>query len=226
MHAKSVLSVSVILALLALTLANVQFMSFVYGIYVVNSVEVSIQKPNDVYVNSTIPLIVNANFRYGTTSTLDEFSFDNITCSYRLDNGEWKNITAKNVTSNIATPDINFWNGFMHKLNVTYATVLEGLSEGVHFINVKVIATDRTGGVNDSDTLTFSVTTVPSHTSNQPVIPASSVTQPPQASPSESPTQTPQPKVPEFNYAVLFVALAIIAITVVVISTKKQSIFS
>jgi hypothetical protein len=60
-----------------------------------------------------LTLVVNVSLIYGTTSTLDEFSFENLTCLYSLDNGERKNITSMNITSNIAGPNINYWNGLL-----------------------------------------------------------------------------------------------------------------
>ncbi len=225
MHTRSVRSVLVVLAFAALALTNVQVMNVVYGRYVVDSIEVSIQKPEDAHVeaNTNITLIVRASFRYGTTSTLDEFSFENITCRYSLDKGEWKNITSKNVTSNTATPDINFWNGYMHTLNATYKTVLEGLPEGAHFINVTLTAKNKRGDVNDSDTLRLSVTDMPSNSSNQTVTPALSNPQLAQTVSSKPQTQPPQPEAPEFKYAILSFAIAMVAITVGALSAKTKS---
>jgi hypothetical protein len=225
MHTGLVRSVLVVLVFAALALTNVQVMSVVYGRYVVDLIEVSIQKPEGAYVeaNTNITLIVRASFRYGTTSTLDEFSFENITCRYSLDNGEWKNITSKKVTSNTATPDINFWNGYMHTLNVTYKTVLEGLPEGAHFINVTLTAKNKRGDVNDSDTLRLSVTGMPSNSSNQTVTPALSNPQLAQTVSSKPQTQPPQPETPEFKYAILSFAIAMVAITLGAISAKTKS---
>jgi N-acetylneuraminic acid mutarotase len=145
MQPKSVLSTVILFVLVVSTLLSFNSVGSAMGAYIVSSVNVSIQSPTGFYDQSTLPLSINVSFVYGTTTTTDEFSFQNVTCKYSLDGGVWKNITQMNVTANKQQPDINFWNGFLHKLNATYSTVLQGLPEGSHFINVTVQSGETAG---------------------------------------------------------------------------------
>ena len=143
---KSTIPITLILVLLASTLFGIQWVSFANATYSMHQNPiVSIHSPNGSYVESTVPLVVNVSLIYGTTTTVDEFSFQNLTCLYSLDKGEWKNITDMNVTSNKASPDINYWSGFLHRLNVTYSTALQNLSAGLHSINITLITADSWG---------------------------------------------------------------------------------
>ncbi|MCW4018723.1 MAG: hypothetical protein NWF00_08640 [Candidatus Bathyarchaeota archaeon] len=222
-----VLRIALILTLTGLILV-MQSASFIFAAYSVDSVEVSIQSPNGKYINSSIPLIAKVNFIYGTTSTRDEFSFQNVICSYRLDNGEWKNITVINVTSNASQPDINYWNGLLHKLNVTYSTVLDDLSEGLHVINVTVNANDTFGNINASDIATFSIVELPSNTFSPVASPPPTETHSPvqtlTPSPSVQSTETPKPQQqsPTENiYAIAAIVIVVIIIAVITLAKRR-----
>jgi hypothetical protein len=202
--------------------------SFVFATYSIDSLRVSIQSPYGEYVNSFIPLIVEASFIYGTTSTIDEFSFHNVICSYRLDDGEWQNITAIDVISNVSQPDINYWNGLLHKLNVTYSTVLGNLSEGLHFINVTVCANDSFGSINASDGVTFSLVKLPSNTSGLSASPfqteSTSPVQSSLPSPLKQTTATPQPQQQpptEIICTIAFIAIAVTVTAAVAIAKRR-----
>jgi len=110
------------------------------------SVHVSIQSPSGSYTESTVPLIVNVTLYFGTDRPSDEVSLQNVTCKYSLDNDEWKNITSMTIISHTSQPDINFWNGLLHKINCTYNTNLEDLSEGAHSLTVNVKSDDAHHG--------------------------------------------------------------------------------
>lgn len=112
-----------------------------------NHTLISIQSPtpNGIYDKSTIPLIVNVSLIYGTTTTLDELSFQNLICRYSLDNREWINIPSINVTSNKSQPDMNYRNGLLHKLNFTCGTTLQDLSVGSHSIDFTLTLNDSWG---------------------------------------------------------------------------------
>jgi hypothetical protein len=136
---RTALALALIWVLLASTLVGFQFVSFADARAIpAYSVHVSIQSPNESYVESTIPLIVDVTLYYGTDTASDEVSLQNVTCKYSLDDGKWKNITAMTVTSHTTQPDINFWSGLLHVINCTYNTTLQDLSEGSHFLNVTV----------------------------------------------------------------------------------------
>jgi hypothetical protein len=222
------LSIAIMLMFTAPILVGMQSVSFVYAAYSVNSLQMSIQLSGGEYVESTIPLKVNASLVYGTTSIVDEFSLQTLICSYSLDSGEWKNITSVNVTSNESQPDMNYWYGLLHKLNVTFSTVLQGLSEGVHFINVTVSASNTHGNISDSDTVTFSVAELPSPPLSPSASPSPTETPSPTqslvSSPSGQSTETPQPTAAatEIIYAAVAATIVIIVIAIVAIAIRKK----
>lgn len=228
MNTKSMLNTAIMLMFTASILVGMQSVSFVYAAYSVNSLQMSIQLSGGEYVESTIPLQVNASLVYGTTSIVDEFSLQTLICSYSLDSGEWKNITSVNVTSNESQPDMNYWYGLLHKLNVTFSTVLQGLSEGLHFINVTINATDTFGTITDSDTVNFSVTEMRFPTLSPSASPsptqAPSHTQSLVPSASGQSTEKPQPAAvaTEIIYAAAITAVAIIIIIVVALGLRKN----
>ena len=120
--------------------------------------------PNASFEETGIPLIVDVSLIYGTTTTIDEFSLENLTCSYSLDNGEWRKITSTNVTSNTSQPDINYWNGLLHKLNLTCSTTLQGLTEGVHSVNINLTIVDSSGTYQSTSQANFAINLQPEPT--------------------------------------------------------------
>jgi hypothetical protein len=137
MNTKSALSIAVFLVLLASTLLGLQPQSFAADAQAILAyIGVSIQSPNGSYPAPTpIPLNVNVELVYGTTTrSSNELSGQDVICKYSLDNSEWKDIPFIEVTSTTSQPDLNF--PFINIINCTYSTVLQGLSEGLHFINV------------------------------------------------------------------------------------------
>ena len=125
--------------------------------------QVSVQSPtpDGFYEESTVPLVVNVSLTYGTTTALDEFAFESLTCRYSLDNREWKNITSINITSNEAQPDINYWNGLLHELNFTCSTTLQDLCVGSHSVNFTLISVDSRGTYSDTSQTYFTINMQP-----------------------------------------------------------------
>ena len=205
------LTIALVLVLLASMLFELQCISFAKATYTIhqNHTLISIQSPNGSYVESSIALIVNVSLIYGTTSTVDEFSFQNLTCSYSLDNGEWKNITSMNITSNTAGPDINYWYGLLHRLNITYNTVMQNLSAGLHSLNVALKSTDSWGIYQNTSQTYFTVNTQPTPTPN--------------TSSTFSSTLSPSPSVPEFpSWIILLFAIATTLMAIMTIKRKKR----
>ncbi|MCJ7560290.1 hypothetical protein MUO79_06690 [Candidatus Bathyarchaeota archaeon] len=142
---RTALALTLILALLVSTLLGLQSNSFVSAAYFA---DVSIQSPKEFCNENAIPLTVNTQIIYGTTTPVDDkFSaqIQNTTCKYSLDNGEWKDVPFMGVTSRRSQPSINYYYGLVHILNCTYEVLLQDLSEGVHFINVTVKSPDSWG---------------------------------------------------------------------------------
>jgi|WetSurMetagenome_2_1015567.scaffolds.fasta_scaffold02931_10 hypothetical protein len=194
---KSKHALTLFMFLLISSLVGIQSASIVCATYSIESIQISVKSPHGTQTDSTIPIIVDVNFVYGTSSALDEFSFQNVSCSYSLDNGEWQRINNSNVTSNKSQPDINFWDGLLHKLNVTYSTALQNLSEGMHFMNVTIEANDTFRIISSFDTTTFNVPQLPSPTltpsENQSATGSLAPSQSSVASSSEQPADAPQP---------------------------------
>jgi|WetSurMetagenome_2_1015567.scaffolds.fasta_scaffold449333_2 hypothetical protein len=141
------------------------FVNAAYDIHQ-NHTLISIQSPNPngIYDKSTIPLIVNVSLIYGTTTTLDELSFQNLICRYSLDNGEWINISSINVTSYKSQPDINYWNGLLHKLNFTCGTTLQDLHVGSHSIDFTLTLNDSWGTYQNTSQTYFTINPQPTPT--------------------------------------------------------------
>ena len=130
--------------------------------------------PNASFEETCIPLIVDVSLIYGTTTILDEFSLENLTCSYSLDNGEWREITSINAKSNISQPDIDYWNGLLHKLNLTCSTTLQGLTDGVHSVNITLTIVDSSGTHQSTSQANFNINLLPEPPQNQSLSPQSS----------------------------------------------------
>lgn len=210
MHTKPRLMVVialVFLTLIALELSSVSFVNAAYRIHQ-NHTLISIQSPasNGFYVESSVALVINVNMIYGTTTPIDEFSFQNLTCSYSLDNGEWKNITAVNVTSNKSQPDMNYWYGLLHRLNITYRASMQNLSDGLHSINITLNSTDSWHTYQDTSQVYFTINT---QTNSTPIISSSS-------SPTQTPTLSPSPT-PEYTQTENWTTIIIVTIVSVVI---------
>lgn len=63
--------------------------------------------------------------------------YQNITCIYSVDNGEWKNASFNALTDSKKCPSLAN-GGYWYEEFCTYGAVAQGLSEGLHFINVTV----------------------------------------------------------------------------------------
>jgi hypothetical protein len=211
----------VLLALLVLLASNAGFVNATYTIHQ-NHTIISIQSPapNASYVESSLPLVVNLSVIYGTTTTIDEFAFQNLTCSYNLDNSEWKNITSMNITSNKSQPDINYYYGLLHRLEVTFNTTIQNLSTGLHSINIILKSTDSWDNYQNTSQVYFTINTKSS--------PTPTIT--PNTTPNQTPTQsaTPtlalSPSIPEFpTWIILPLALIILMLTTVVAKRKRNN---
>ena len=143
LNAKSVLPIAIIFVLIASTLFGVQSVRFANAdIYPPPSrfgiiIYWDISSPNGSYAQSAIPLTVDLLILYGTAPISPEISVQNVTCMYSLDNAEWKNISFIKVISS-RVDSWPLYQQMVHEINCTYSTTLQGLSEGLHFINVTV----------------------------------------------------------------------------------------
>ncbi len=197
--------------------------------------------PNESYNESSVRLVVEVRLIYGTSSITDEFSFRNLTISYGVDGCEWCNFTSRNITSNTAMPSVNFWQGLLHKLNITYTAELQNLTDGLHSVDVNLRTNDSWGAYENvaqanfttrkyatptpsisfpTPTIlpTISSTQIPQPNSTLPTPPpAGSSTLSPSSSPTQQPTTYPSPMVNGFaDYLLSLMIGMVIAVAAVI----------
>jgi hypothetical protein len=150
MNLKLVLSIVIVSALLVLPLDVVQctnsvdatplfFHEIGAGIQILSPIG------NTTYTESTILLNVTL-YLTGTEYWVHEsrvIPYQEISCVYNLDNGEWKNASFVSNTESLV------WKSFVNELwytqmECTYTAVLQDLPEGLHFIRVAVSAREYT----------------------------------------------------------------------------------
>ncbi len=153
-------------------------------------------QPNESYNESSLKLVANVRLIYGTDSTVDGFRPDTLMCSYSVDGGEWTNFTSRNVTSNIASPDINFWNGFLHRLNVTFTSGMKNLTDGPHSVEIRLMSNDSFGEYQDTANVNFTIV------------------------PTQSPS--PSPTIPEFPAWIIFPILVVATLATLFTSIKLK----
>jgi len=176
------------IALIIVSLVEIQAIEVANATYTIESgfTQVVVQSPtsNASYNASSDKLIVYVGLIYGTSSPIDEFSLENITCRYSIDGGERINFTSMYVTSNIASPSVNFWKGLLHKLNITMVSELRPPSDGLHFVEIRLNTNDSWGGYEDVAQTNF--------TTNAHAITTQSPTPTAFSTPSLSTTQQPK----------------------------------
>ncbi len=193
---------SIFTMLLFVLLLEISNCSFAQATYTIDPgfTQITIQSPisNESYNESSITLVADVKLIYGTSSTLDEFSFEKLSCSYCIDGDEWTNFTSMEVTSNTASPSINFWNGFVHKLNVTYSSTLQNLTDGLHSARIRLVSNDSFREYQDTANVNFTIIPTSSH--------------------------LPSPTIPEFpSQIILSIAALSVAFLFVVVKWKKKT---
>jgi len=163
------LTVAILSVLALATLLEISNASFVDATFTIDNgfTQIAIRSPvsDKSYNESSVKLIVDVRMIYGTSSTIDEFRIENLTCSFRVDAGGWNNFGSLNIISNTASPDVNFWNGFLHKLNITCNAELTNLTDGYHTLGILLETNDSWGNYQDTAQANFTTNalTNPAH---------------------------------------------------------------
>jgi hypothetical protein len=139
------LTITFVSVFLASTLFGTQFVSCADSIpeFSLQDVAASIlvQSPvdNESYIGSVISLNVEIQFSsYTFTRNSGVIPYQNISCIYSLDGGEWKNASFSTVriTGDVKNP---VREGYWYTIQCTYNAVVRGMPEGRHNINVTVM---------------------------------------------------------------------------------------
>ena len=90
---------------------------------------------NGSYV-ATIPVNVSVRFSaFSKAPNADLIPYQEINCIYRLDNGEWKNVSLSEASEQTSFGD-PILQGYWNDVYCNYSATLQGLSSGVHLLDI------------------------------------------------------------------------------------------
>ena len=92
---------------------------------------------NESYAGA-VPLTISVRFSaFSKTQNADLIPYQKINCIYRLDNGEWKNVSLSEASEQTSFGD-PILKGYWNDVYCNYSATLQGLSNGVHLLDINL----------------------------------------------------------------------------------------